>query len=105
MTSDNKEVPYSLYILECADHSLYTGISKDPDQRLKVHNAGRGAKYTRSHGPCRLLKAWEVGDKSQALRLEAAIKKLRHQAKLDLIARAPSSQELKVLFLTHERER
>ena len=58
------------YILECADGSLYTGWTNDLAGRVKAHNAGRGAKYTRSHRPVRLV---------------AAIKKMTRAAKLALI--------------------
>ncbi len=57
-------MPY-VYIVECADGSLYTGWALDVEQRVKVHNAGRGARYTRLHGPVRLVYAEEQPDRSR----------------------------------------
>lgn len=65
-----------VYILACRDGTFYTGITTDPERRLKEHNMGKGAKYTRSRIPCSLLKSWEVCDRSIASKLEAKIKSL-----------------------------
>ncbi len=81
---------YTVYILQCRDGSLYTGITTDLARRLREHNSGRGAKYTRSRGPVTPVY-WEVQeDKSAALRREAAIKSLSRQEKLALIQRSPA---------------
>ena len=77
---------YEVYILECADGTLYTGISTDPERRLREHNRGRGAKYTRGRGPSRLCYREPQPDKGTALRRELAIKALTRQEKLRLIA-------------------
>jgi predicted GIY-YIG superfamily endonuclease len=69
---------------------LYTGIARDIKERLALHNAGDGAKYTRSRLPVRLVYAESCPDKSGALRREAAIKRLPRPAKLNLIAAAPA---------------
>ena len=74
-----------VYILRCADDTLYTGSTTDVEKRLAVHNSGSGAKYTRARRPCTLAYCEEAADKSAALRREAAIKKLRRAEKLALI--------------------
>lgn len=77
---------YEVYILLCADGTLYTGIARDAEKRLQVHNRGRGAKYTRSRLPVRILYRESQPDKSAALRRELEIKKLSRAEKLRLIA-------------------
>ena len=73
------------YILECADGTLYTGWTNDLKKRLAAHNAGQGAKYTRGRGPVRLVYYEAFADKEEALRREAALKRLSRAAKLALI--------------------
>lgn len=77
-----------VYILRCADGTLYTGATNDLDCRLAAHNAGRGAKYTRARRPVALVYREAAADKSAALQREAALKKLARAAKLRLIAGA-----------------
>ena len=77
---------YWVYILRCADGTLYTGCTNDLDRRLRAHQAGRGAKYTRSRLPVELVYQEAVPDRSAALRREAAIKRLDRRRKLALIA-------------------
>ncbi len=72
------------YLLECADGTLYCGITNDLDKRLAAHNAGEGAKYTRGRTPVKLLRAEPCADKSAALRREMEIKALPRTAKLAL---------------------
>lgn len=79
------EKDWVLYILECRDGSLYTGITDDLDRRLKAHNAGRGAKYTRGRGPVTLRYQEDCGDHSTALKREIAVKRLTRTQKLELI--------------------
>lgn len=79
-----------VYILRCADDTLYTGITADLERRLAAHNSGKGAKYTRGRGPVTLLYREAVADHSAALRREAAIKRLSRAEKLELIAGAGS---------------
>lgn len=74
-----------VYILECRDKSLYTGITTDPFRRLDEHNRGKGAKYTRSRAPCKLLRAWEVMSRSEALQIEAKIKAMPRKKKLEVV--------------------
>ncbi len=77
-----------VYVLRCADDSLYTGWTVDLDRRLAAHQAGSASRYTRSRRPVSLAAAWEMGGRSAALREEARIKALPRAAKLALVARA-----------------
>lgn len=72
-------------MVECADGSLYTGWTTDPERRIKQHNAGRGALYTRWRRPVELIYLEEVDDRSAAQRREHALKRLTRQKKLALI--------------------
>ncbi|MCP4897697.1 MAG: GIY-YIG nuclease family protein [bacterium] len=74
-----------VYILRCADDSLYTGSAKDVDARLEVHNSGRASRYTRSRLPVELVWSREVATWSEALREEHRIKKLSRAEKLRFI--------------------
>ena len=74
-----------VYILRCADGTLYTGSATDLQRRLKTHNSGKGAKYTRSRRPVELVYWETAADKSGAFRREAAMKKLTRAEKLRLI--------------------
>jgi putative endonuclease len=73
------------YILECADGSYYTGWSNDPARRLRMHNAGRGARYTRSRRPVRLVYVEELPDRASAMCRERQIKGLARKQKEVLI--------------------
>lgn len=75
-----------VYMLECADGSLYTGWTTDLEDRVRMHNSGSGAKYTRSRLPVKLVYFEEVEDRSAALKREAAIKKLTRRKKELLIS-------------------
>jgi uncharacterized protein (TIGR02453 family) len=83
--------PWHVYILECADGSFYTGVARDPEQRLQQHNGKRGAAYTRARGPVRLVYVERAADRSAALRREWAIKQLHREEKLGLIMAKASS--------------
>ena len=76
-----------VYILQCADNTLYTGWTHDLDHRLQAHNSGNGAKYTKARLPVTLVYREDVESKSEALKRELQIKKLTRQQKLALIAR------------------
>ena len=76
---------WSVYILRCADNTLYTGVATDIDARLAVHNAGKGAKYTRGRLPVKLVYREAVRGRSAALKREHAIKRLPRAAKRQLI--------------------
>ncbi len=78
------EKQWVLYILECGDGSLYTGITDDLEKRLKAHASGRGAKYTRGRGPLELLYREVCGSHSDALKRECAVKALPREEKLKL---------------------
>lgn len=69
-------------MLECKDGSYYIGSTNDIDKRFAVHVLGKGASYTRSHKPIRLVYQEELLDKSAALKREAVLKKLTHAQKL-----------------------
>lgn len=73
-----------LYILECGDGTLYTGIARDVERRLEAHRAGKGAKYTRGRGPLILRYTERCGPHGQALRRELAVKALSREEKLAL---------------------
>lgn len=74
-----------VYLLRCSDGSLYCGISSDPQARLKQHNYGVGAKYTRSRRPCRLVYTEGPYDYGHALSREAAIKNMTKAEKESLL--------------------
>jgi putative endonuclease len=78
---------FYLYILTCADGTLYTGIATDVERRVEEHNsANLGAKYTRTRRPVKLsYQSIEFADRSEAAREEYRIKQLSRQAKLDLV--------------------
>lgn len=77
---------YSLYILRCADGSLYTGIARDVGSRIDAHaNGPNGAKYLRGRAPLQLVFEQAVGSRAEAQRVEARVKKLRRAGKLALI--------------------
>lgn len=73
-----------VYLLRCGDGSLYCGITDDVLRRLEAHAAGKGAKYTRGRGPLELVYTEACESHSDALKREAAIKKLKRQEKLRL---------------------
>lgn len=76
---------YYVYILKCKDDTLYTGYTNDLDRRVKAHNDGKGAKYTKCRRPCKLVYLEEYKTKGEALSREAQIKKLSRIEKLKLI--------------------
>lgn len=80
-----------LYLIECEDGSLYAGIAIDPAARFAQHCAGKGARYTRSHRPMRLLMTLAFPDKSSALRAEHQLKQLRPLEKRAFAASHASS--------------
>jgi len=78
-----------VYIVECADGSFYTGWTTDPDRRLREHNAGRGARYTRSRRPLELAYLEPQPDRASAMRRERALKNLSHAQKRALAEQQP----------------
>ncbi len=77
-----------VYILECADKTLYTGITRSMERRLAAHQSGTASKYTRGRLPVRLAYQETHAGHSQALKREVSIKKMRHVHKRALIATA-----------------
>lgn len=77
-----------VYVLRCADDTLYTGWTVDLERRLARHGEGTASRYTRSRLPVELVASWEVADRSEAMREEARIKSLTRPEKLALIASA-----------------
>ena len=82
------------YILKCSDNSLYTGWTNDIMHRLKMHNEGKGAKYTRGRGPVELVYLEEFDTKQEAMSKEAKIKRLTRKEKLLLIENYQQEQKL-----------
>lgn len=77
---------YYLYILQCTDGTLYTGITVDLDRRIEEHNSSvLGARYTRSRRPVKLVYSRKFRDRSEASREEARIKVLSRKEKLEMI--------------------
>lgn len=80
------EPHYHLYILECSNGTLYTGIAIDVAKRYAMHCAGKGAKYTRMHPPVRIAQSWNTkGGRGHALKVENRVKRLGREKKLRLI--------------------
>jgi putative endonuclease len=78
-----------LYLLECVDGSLYTGITVDVAKRFAAHASGKGGRYTRSHPPRRIVAVIEFADRSAASIAECEVKKLNTAAKRALCDRHP----------------
>lgn len=76
---------WTVYILQCGDGTLYTGIASDVQRRFQEHQCGKGAKYTRGRGPLTLKYTEECDSKSDALKRELAIKALKKTKKEALI--------------------
>ncbi len=78
---------WHVYMVRCADDSLYTGCTNDLNRRVAAHNAGKGARYTRSRGPVQVVWSVRVKDRSAALSREARVKQLTRAEKLVLVAK------------------
>jgi len=77
---------YFLYIIQCSDDTLYTGITTDLDRRIEEHNNSKlGAKYTKIRRPVKLVYSQEFADRSEASKEESRIKKLSRQQKINLL--------------------
>ena len=86
---------YSLYIVRCGDGSLYTGIARDVERRLREHESGkRGARFLRGKGPLNLEFSAKLGSRGDALRYEYRVKRLAREQKEELIAGRRSLQDL-----------
>jgi putative endonuclease len=75
-----------LYLVQCADDSIYTGITNNLEARLQAHNTGKGAKYTRGRTPVVLKAVFEFAGKSEASKAEYLLKKRSREEKLKLLA-------------------
>lgn len=78
---------FYVYLACCANGTLYTGYTSDVTRRLRMHNAGKGGRFTRINRPLTLIAAWTYDDRSEAIRAERVIKRLSHEAKLELASR------------------
>ena len=76
---------WSVYLLRCADKTIYTGVTKDIKKRIAAHNKGRASKYTRGRLPVKLLAVTKCMNRTQALRLEINIKKLPKEKKIEAL--------------------
>ncbi|WP_298916622.1 GIY-YIG nuclease family protein [uncultured Algimonas sp.] len=76
---------WTVYMLRCADGTLYTGIARDANARLAAHNSGRGAKYTRARRPVAMVWSEPAPCRSTASKREYAIKQMRRPDKLALL--------------------
>ena len=79
-----RTVTWYVYLLRCADSTLYCGIALDVEARLAQHQEGKGAKYTRGRGPLQLVYHEPCGTRAEALRRERVIKRMRREDKLGL---------------------
>lgn len=82
-----KNNSHYFYVLECADQSFYAGYTNNVDKRVDVHNAGKGAKYTRARGPVECIYVEEFETKQEAMRAEYAFKQLTRKQKMKYIGR------------------
>ena len=101
----NEEKTFTTYILRCSDGTYYTGYARSLENRVRLHQEGRGAKYTRSRRPVRLVASWSFSSRSTAMRLESAIKKCSHRQKEALIRKKPSPGQMEEDFLVNHKKR
>lgn len=73
------------YIVECVDGTYYTGWAVNPEKRVAMHNNGRGARYTSTRRPVKLVYTEELPDRKSAMKREIAIKKMKREGKMKLI--------------------
>ena len=84
--SSKLSVTFFVYILLCIDGSFYTGYTKNIETRVKLHESGKGARYTKMHKPQKIAYLEVFDSRAQAMKREKQIKKLTHQQKLNLIS-------------------
>ncbi len=102
-----KEKPYYMYVVQCGDHtqSYYCGITTDLERRVKEHNESKkGAKYTRSRRPVRLMFTQVCESRSDALKKEAAFKKLNRTQKLEYMVEHIEQETLRQLAKVKKME-
>jgi putative endonuclease len=93
VADNNEKAKWQVYLLRCADGSLYTGIATDVERRLDEHrNSRKGAKYLRGRGPLSLVVSCTTGDRSQASRAEHRIKRLSRSEK-EVLVESPDNLE------------
>ena len=80
--------PYYVYLSGCANGTLYVGSTRNVEQRVAAHNAGRGGRYTHANRPISLIAAWPFNSQAEALRAERVLKRLPHERKLALVESA-----------------
>jgi len=90
-----KEKTNYIYIIQCADDTLYTGWTTDLESRIEAHNSGAGAKYTRGRGPVRLLYSETFETKGEALKREKQIQKMTRAKKMKLMGLGKEELEWK----------
>ena len=78
---------FYFYVLQCSDNTLYAGYTNDVERRVAVHNAGKGAKYTKARLPVQCIYHEAFESKNEAMRVEYAFKQLTRKQKLDYIRR------------------
>jgi putative endonuclease len=96
---------WQVYVLRCGDGTLYTGIARDAEARLRQHEAGKGARYTRGRGPLAMVLLEAAATHGDALRREAAIKKLGRAAKEALITLAEAAAKARTRRAQGSRRR
>ena len=94
-----------VYLLQCSDNSFYCGITPNLEKRIKAHNEGRGAKYTRSRRPVTLLYSEEWPDRSSASKREYEIKQFPRETKENLVQIKKGEEEIKEFQRDIDRER
>ena len=95
MREEEGVVHWIVYMLECADNSLYTGITNNLERRLAAHAAGKGARYTKGRGPFRLVYRETCAGRAEASRRETAIKLLNRAKKRQLDQRGRRCKNLR----------
>jgi putative endonuclease len=91
------ELPWFVYLLECMDDSLYTGITNNISKRMEVHKRGNGSKYVRSKKFKKLLYILETKNKIEAAKLEYQIKQLTRNEKIDFFLQNPKLVNLNLI--------
>jgi len=76
---------HHVYIVRCANDSLYTGYTKNVEKRIAIHNVGKGGRYTRAHRPVELIASWQFATKRVAMQVEYEIKQMSREQKLAIV--------------------
>lgn len=85
MPVEKQQSDHYVYMLRCADGSLYTGYTRNLKARVATHNAGKGSRYTRAHCPVQLVACWSLTTKREALQIEYRLKQLSRIKKLEIV--------------------